>query len=79
MYSYIALHSRMYSRYTQPLGSIAPGSRSMTQSHGGCGGRMAATCLLKTSWNATQSDGIMGTSSGSGLSTRVEQTWTLRN
>ncbi len=63
--------------YTRPLGSIAPGSRSMAQSHGRCGDNFVAACLLNTSWNAVYSDGIVGTSKGSGLSTMVEWTWSL--
>ncbi len=34
------------------LGSIAPGSRSMAQSHVQCGGNFVAPCFLYTSWSA---------------------------
>ena len=49
IYSSIAAHSGREILYRRLWGNVDPGSRSMAQSRGRCGGRERACCLQNTS------------------------------
>ncbi len=73
MYSSMAVLSGIDNGLICPLGSLAPCSRSMQQSHGRCGGKCVAASLLNTSLNDWYSEGTCETWHVSGLSMVVEQ------